>query len=48
MNILLDMNISPEWMPFFDQAGHHYLHWTNVGALMAEDREIFTWASENN
>lgn len=47
MSILLDMNISPEWVLLSCKAGFDCVHWTSIGAPTAEDREIFTWASAN-
>lgn len=48
MNVVLDMNISPEWVPYFVKAGHTCTHWRDIGAATAEDEEIFRWAIENH
>jgi predicted nuclease of predicted toxin-antitoxin system len=47
MRILLDMNLSPAWVQFFNAAGIESVHWTDVGAASAEDHEIMTWAREH-
>lgn len=48
MKILLDMNLSPSWVLPLKQAGHEPVHWTDVGAMNASDREIMTWARSHN
>jgi len=47
MKILIDMNLSPEWVPFFRQNGFEALHWSTVGKANAPDTEIMQWAREN-
>ena len=44
MKILVDMNLSPEWVPVLKAAGHEAVHWTAVGKPDAPDRELFAWA----
>lgn len=44
MKILIDMNLSPEWVPVFEKAGHPAVHWSAVGAPDAPDTEIMIWA----
>jgi len=44
MKILVDMNLSPEWVGFFKQQGVEARHWSETGAPTAPDREIFEWA----
>lgn len=48
MNILLDMNIPVIWENFLNNAGHHTLHWSNVGDIRAADTEIMQWAREHH
>ena len=38
MKIVVDMNLSP----------HEPMHWSQVGAANAPDREIMEWARTNN
>ncbi|MCB0530030.1 MAG: DUF5615 family PIN-like protein [Saprospiraceae bacterium] len=47
MNILLDMNISPEWVLWFRQAGFNCRHWSDVGMPSAKDADILSWALSN-
>ena len=47
MNILLDMNLSPVWVPFLEKAGHEVRHWRDIGSPTAPDTEIMEWARKN-
>ncbi len=47
MNIVIDMNLSPQWVSVLAAAGHHAVHWSDVGAANALDREIMEWARSN-
>jgi predicted nuclease of predicted toxin-antitoxin system len=47
MKILIDMNLPPRWVQVFVSAGWEAVHWSQVGALIASDREIMTWARKN-
>jgi predicted nuclease of predicted toxin-antitoxin system len=44
VKILLDMNLSPEWVPFLEQAGFACVHWSVVGDPRAKDAELMAWA----
>jgi predicted nuclease of predicted toxin-antitoxin system len=44
VKLLLDMNLSPEWVPFLADAGHTAVHWSAVGRATASDAEIMNWA----
>jgi predicted nuclease of predicted toxin-antitoxin system len=46
MRLLLDMNISPEWVTVLSQADIKCVHWGSIGSISATDREIFNWAKE--
>jgi predicted nuclease of predicted toxin-antitoxin system len=48
MKVLLDMNISPEWVAHFYAAGFACVHWAEIGQVTADDRDIFAWAAEND
>ena len=39
MKILLDMNLSPEWVPSLEQAGFVCVHWSAVGNPRATDAD---------
>ncbi len=47
MRILVDMNLSPFWIPFLENNGYSALHWSTVGLITAPDEEIMAWAKEN-
>lgn len=42
------MNLSPEWVETFAQAGIEAVHWSTIGEPGATDRVIMTWAVDNN
>ena len=42
--LLLDMNLSPEWLPVLEKHGWQAVHWSFVGDPRANDREIMDWA----
>ena len=44
---MVDMNLSPEWLEVFAQAGWQARHWSQIGRPNADDDEIFSWAAEN-
>ena len=47
MKILIDMNLSPEWVVLLRQNGFEALHWSSVGNPKAPDSEIMQWARDN-
>jgi predicted nuclease of predicted toxin-antitoxin system len=48
MKIVVDMNLSPQWVPILKSEGHEPIHWVQVGPANASDREIMGWARTNN
>jgi predicted nuclease of predicted toxin-antitoxin system len=48
VKILVDMNLSPEWVPFLRQAGFESVHWSAVGDPRATDAELMAWARAND
>jgi predicted nuclease of predicted toxin-antitoxin system len=44
MRLLVDMNLSPEWVGVLKSAGWEAIHWSTVGNPRAEDQEIMAWA----
>jgi predicted nuclease of predicted toxin-antitoxin system len=44
MRLLIDMNLSPLWVPFIEAAGHQAQHWRDLGALDAPDGELLGYA----
>ena len=47
MTILVDVSLSPLWIPFLVARGYEALHWSMVGSRAAPDTEIFQYAAEN-
>jgi predicted nuclease of predicted toxin-antitoxin system len=49
MKVLIDMNLSPEWVSEFKL--HHNIdavHWSTVGAFDAPDSMLIDWAIKND
>jgi predicted nuclease of predicted toxin-antitoxin system len=48
VKLVVDMNLSPDWVPLLQQ--HHFeaLHWSSIGAGTAEDTEIMQWARDHD
>jgi predicted nuclease of predicted toxin-antitoxin system len=47
MKILVDMNLSPEWVPVLKGQGWEATHWSRIGDPGAPDEEILGWAKFN-
>ena len=47
MKLLVDMNLSPDWVAVLTQAGWETAHWSGVGNLRAADSEIMAWARQH-
>jgi predicted nuclease of predicted toxin-antitoxin system len=47
MKILIDMNVSPDWIEAFAAENIESVHWSNVGDPRAEDIEIIEYARTN-
>ncbi len=47
MKILVDMNLSPAWVPFFAAHDHEAVHWSTIGPASAPDSELLEYASAN-
>ena len=43
--LLVDMNLSPEWVPVLQKHGWQAMHWSLVGDPRASDRVIMDWAA---
>ena len=48
MKILIDMNLSPLWVDFFQQNNYKAAHWSSIGHPMTPDEEIFEFAKNQN
>jgi predicted nuclease of predicted toxin-antitoxin system len=44
MKLLIDMNLSPDWVPVLHKAGFETTHWSDIGDPCAPDNEILKWA----
>ncbi len=47
MRLLIDMNLSPDWVAVFEEQGWPALHWSAVGDPRASDSAIMEWARAN-
>ena len=47
IKILIDMNLSSNWVPLLQNAGWSATHWSTVGDPKATDRTIMDWAEGN-
>ena len=48
MKILLDMNLSPDWVPVLESPGFEAVHWSTIGNPSATDKVIMAWALTND
>ncbi|MBE0410013.1 MAG: DUF5615 family PIN-like protein [Anaerolineales bacterium] len=48
MKVLIDMNLSPQWVEIFQRKGWESVHWSNIGNPQATDRGILRWAKDNS
>jgi predicted nuclease of predicted toxin-antitoxin system len=46
--LVIDMNLSVEWVAELASHGWHAVHWSTVGDPRAEDSIIMAWALANN
>jgi len=44
MKLLIDMNLSPQWVTVLEEAGWKTVHWSHIGRPNAPDQEIFDYA----
>lgn len=44
INILIDMNLSPDWIAVFEQQGWSAIHWSTIGKPTADDTTLMQWA----
>jgi len=47
MKILIDMNLSPDWVDVLIGNGFEALHWSTIGDPRAEDSVLMDWARTN-
>jgi predicted nuclease of predicted toxin-antitoxin system len=47
VKVLVDMNLSPDWVPLLRQHGFEAVHWSSIGPGNADDHDIMQWARDN-
>ena len=47
MKVLVDMNLSPSWVPILERYGFPAVHWSAVGEGSALDPVVLGWARDN-
>lgn len=47
MKLVVDMNLSPLWIPFLESHGFSAVHWSTVGKVDAADEVIVKWAQQH-
>ena len=47
MKLLLDMNLSPDWVEVLAAEGVDAVHWSKIGSPSAADKELMAWAKSN-
>lgn len=48
MKLLVDMNLSPDWVAVLQKNGWETVHWSKVGDSRAADSTIMEWALANH
>ncbi|MES2660567.1 MAG: DUF5615 family PIN-like protein [Verrucomicrobiota bacterium] len=48
MKLLVDMNLSPDWIPMLQARNWEARHWSEVGLHNAADTQLMSWARMNN
>jgi predicted nuclease of predicted toxin-antitoxin system len=48
IQLLVDMNLSPDWVDVFQRNQWHAIHWSTVGNSQAPDQVIMDWARSNH
>ena len=47
LSILVDMNLPPAWVDWFEQQGWAAVHWSAIGDPRSTDRVILAWARDH-
>ena len=47
VQLVVDMNLSPDWIAELAQHGWSAVHWSTIGNPRADDAEIMEWARAN-
>lgn len=47
MKLVIDINLSPDWVNLFQRSGWESVHWSKIGDPRAYDTAIMEWARSN-
>lgn len=47
LSVVIDMNLSPEWVAALHEKGVKAIHWSAIGDPRASDQKIMAWAVTN-
>ena len=47
LKLLIDMNLSVDWVDVLTIAGYSAIHWSTIGDYRADDELIMEWAKEH-
>jgi predicted nuclease of predicted toxin-antitoxin system len=47
VKLLVDVHLSPDWVPYLKAAGVESVHWSEIGPLQAPDAALMEWARES-
>ena len=47
MKILIDMNLSPDWVHKLTNHGWAAVHWSTIGKPDDDDKTLMQWAEQN-
>jgi len=47
VKLIVDMNLSPAWVSYFEQRGVSARHWSTIGPPGAKDAEIMAFARDD-
>ena len=47
LKLLIDVNLSPQWVASLRNRGFESIHWSTVGPCNAFDEQILAWAREH-
>ncbi|MBL8879846.1 MAG: DUF5615 family PIN-like protein [Phycisphaerales bacterium] len=48
IRLLVDINLSPEWIAELERYGYSAVHWSAVGDPRSTDAEIMAWARQHH
>lgn len=48
IKLIVDMNLSPQWVGVLKENGFDAVHWSSIGRATAPDAQIMNWALANN